>query len=74
MKDPDKEEHGKAGTKEEVESGRTGAARGCPASVDLFYVSVRILDACVEFFGVGPSLLGPILDISKYSIDVAQAF
>ena len=73
LEDPDKEEHDKAGSEEEVESGRAGAARGCPASVDLFYVCAGILDACAEFFGVGPSLLGPVLDISKYSIDVAQA-
>ena len=30
LKDPDKEEHGKAGSEEEVESGRAGATRGCP--------------------------------------------
>ena len=73
LKDPDKEEHGKAGSEEEVESDCAGAPRRCPASVDLFYVCAGILDACAEFFGVGPSLLGPILDISKYSTNVAQA-
>ena len=65
LKDPDKEEHGKAGSEEEVESDCAGAPRRCPASVDLFRVCAGVLDACAEFFGVGPSLLGPVLDISK---------